>query len=311
VQTNKLTEGAILLAVYVILLILFLYLPLFWMVIAFVLALPFTYYTAKYNWKNGLFFFIGAVTLTLIVGNLVALPVTFLYGLVGIVFGWCLHEKRDRFITYSATTLTFLTCTVLLYVFSILLFKINFITEAIELTKATFEQTLAMMEETGQDVSVFEDSFSLLEQQIITLIPSMFILTSGIIVFLIQSISYPILKRLGFHVPKAKPFRNLKLPRSLIWYYLIAILISLFIPADKGEFLYNVFTNLLFILQFLFVIQGISFLFYLSFEKGVKRIWPIIGTILIIISPLFNTLARILGIIDLGFDLRQRIKKKS
>lgn len=310
-QTNKLTEGAILLAVYGVLLFIFLYLPFLWLIVAFVLALPFTYFTGKYNLKYGLFFLTGSLILTLIIGNIVALPVTILYGIVGVVFGWCLYTKKDRFITFSATTLTFLACIVLLYIGAIFLFNMNFIQETIEMSETAFQRYITVLESTGQDVSLIKETLPLIQQQLITLIPSMFILASGVIVFFIQTISYPILRRFGFSVPEASPFRNLLLPRSLIWYYLVTVLISLFINADEGTFLFNAIANILFILQFLFVIQGISFLFFLSYEKGVKKVWPIIGTILVIISPLFNTLARIIGIIDIGFGLRQWIKKKS
>ncbi|NCU17169.1 YybS family protein [Pallidibacillus pasinlerensis] len=313
-QTNKLTEGAILLAVYGVLLFIFLYLPFLWLIVAFVLALPFTYFTAKYDLKHGLFFFVGSLILTLIIGNIVdivALPVTILYGMVGIVFGWCLLGRKDRFITFSATTLTFLACTVLLYIGAILLFDMNFIQETIEMSENAFQQYISVLESTGQDVSLIKETLPLIKQQLITLIPSMFILASGVIVLFIQTISYPILKRFGFSVPEASQFRNLTLPRSLIWYYLITVLISLFVKADEGTFLFNAIANILFVLQFLFVIQGISFLFFLSYEKGVKKVWPIIGTILVIISPLFNTLARIIGIVDIGFGLRQWIRKKS
>lgn len=313
-QTNKLTEGAILLAVYGVLLFIFLYLPFLWLIVAFVLALPFTYFTAKYDLKHGLFFFVGSLILTLIIGNIVdivALHVTILYGMVGVVFGWCLLGRKDRFITFSATTLTFLACTVLLYIGAILLFDMNFIQETIEMSENAFQQYISVLESTGQDVSLIKETLPLIKQQLITLIPSMFILASGVIVLFIQTISYPILKRFGFSVPEASQFRNLTLPRSLIWYYLITVLISLFVNADEGTFLFNAIANILFVLQFLFVIQGISFLFFLSYEKGVKKVWPIIGTILVIISPLFNTLARIIGIVDIGFGLRQWIRKKS
>lgn len=313
-QTNKLTEGAILLAVYGVLLFIFLYLPFLWLIVAFVLALPFTYFTAKYDLKHGLFFFVGSLILTLIIGNIVdivALHVTILYGMVGVVFGWCLLGRKDRFITFSATTLTFLACTVLLYIGAILLFDMNFIQETIEMSENAFQQYISVLESTGQDVSLIKETLPLIKQQLITLIPSMFILASGVIVLFIQTISYPILKRFGFSVPEASQFRNLTLPRSLMWYYLITVLISLFVKADEGTFLFNVIANILFVLQFLFVIQGISFLFFLSYEKGVKKVWPIIGTILVIISPLFNTLARIIGIVDIGFGLRQWIRKKS
>lgn len=313
-QTNKLTEGAILLAVYGVLLFIFLYLPFLWLIVAFVLALPFTYFTAKYDLKHGLFFFVGSLILTLIIGNIVdivALHVTILYGMVGVVFGWCLLGRKDRFITFSATTLTFLACTALLYIGAILLFDMNFIQETIEMSENAFQQYISVLESTGQDVSLIKETLPLIKQQLITLIPSMFILASGVIVLFIQTISYPILKRFGFSVPEASQFRNLTLPRSLIWYYLITVLISLFVKADEGTFLFNAIANILFVLQFLFVIQGISFLFFLSYEKGVKKVWPIIGTILVIISPLFNTLARIIGIVDIGFGLRQWIRKKS
>ena len=52
------------------------------------------------------------------------------------------------------------------------------------------------------------------------LTPTIFVITSFSIVFIIQLVSYPILKRFGIKVVIGEHFRNFKLPKSMIYYFL-------------------------------------------------------------------------------------------
>lgn len=309
-SARKLTEGAICLAIYTIMLLLFLYLPIFGVLFSFALPLPFLYYTAKYNWKDGLLFFVASFILTFIAGNWIALPVPFLYGIVGLVLGWNIYNQRDAFISFSTATLAFLFSAVIFYVLSAVFFDMNYLREVQNTFNETFNETISMMKLMGQDTSQLKEQLEAAIDLMTTLLPTILLLSSALIVLVIQFISYPILKRLGIQVKAPKPLRDITLPKSLIWYFLLISVLSLAIDADKGTFLYNVFTNLLYLIDFLFVIQAITFIFSFCYQKRLHKAWAIIATVLILLNPLFNHLARLLGIIDLGFDLRKRIQKK-
>lgn len=310
-KAKTLTEGAISLAIYTIMLLIFLYVPILGAIITFALPVPYIYFTAKYNWKDGLLFFIASVLLTFIVGSWVALSIPFLYGIVGVVLGWCIYTKKEKFISFSAASLVFLVSLVIGYIISTIFFNIDYLKEIQEMITQSLNDSITMLETLGQDTEQLKTRLNEFSDLFIALLPSLLILLSAINVLIIQLISYPIVKRLGIEVNHAKPFRDISLPKSLIWYFLIIMILSLVVEAEKGTFVYNMITNFLFIIDFLFVLQAITLLFNICYKKGIHKTWAIVGMLFILLNPLANQLAKIIGIFDLGFDLRNRIQKKN
>ena len=68
-NVHKLTEGAILLAIFAVLLLLTLYLPILGAVVNLFLSLPFIMYGAKNNRKSSLVFLVASIFISLIVGT--------------------------------------------------------------------------------------------------------------------------------------------------------------------------------------------------------------------------------------------------
>ncbi|MEH6878471.1 DUF2232 domain-containing protein, partial [Priestia megaterium] len=96
-----------------------------------------------------------------------------------------------------------------------------------------------------------------------------------------------------------------------LWYYLIALILTFpMFNFEQGSFMYIVILNMLALLQMLVVLQGISFIFYFSYQKGYAKAIPIVVTILALIIPIILQIVRILGIIDLGFNLRKQLDTK-
>ncbi|MEH7558544.1 DUF2232 domain-containing protein, partial [Priestia megaterium] len=79
---------------------------------------------------------------------------------------------------------------------------------------------------------------------------------------------------------------------------------------EQGTFMYVAIINIVMGLQMLVVLQGISFIFYFSHQKGYAKAIPIVVTILALIIPIILQIVRILGIIDLGFNLRKQLDTK-
>lgn len=109
---------------------------------------------------------------------------------------------------------------------------------------------------------------------------------------------------------KLLPFREWKLPQSIVWYYLIVIVLGM-MNLEKGSLPYLAVINLSALLQLLLIIQGLSFVYYFFHKKGFSIGFPITITVFTIFIPYLLQLVRILGIIDLGFALRGRIKGSS
>ena len=309
-ETKKLTEGAILLAIYIVMLLLFLYVPLIGTIISFILPVSFIYFSSKNHLKDSLLLLVAATILTFIVGGIFSIPITIAYGSTGIVIGWFIKEKKDRVIQYLSATVVFLVNLVLIYAISVVFLKVNIFDELIEILNESVEQSENILKMMGQSVDQnITESLNELVSIIQTLLPTFLVMAAALVVLLMIMICIPIIRKLGIDVEKAPPFRELSMPKSLLWYYLIVMLITLFVDLEKGTYIYTTIFNLFYILQTLMLIQGISFLFYYSHMKKISIAIPIIGTIFSFLIPILSSFIRILGIIDLGFNLRQRISK--
>jgi uncharacterized protein YybS (DUF2232 family) len=309
-NVHQLTRGAVFLAIYSVLLLITIYIPVLGMIVNFVLPLPFIIFAAKNNMKSTIVFLTAAILISLIIGGFLAIPLTTSYGMTGAAIGYLLHKQKGRWLTFLVGSLVFLVNIVVQYIISVVFFKINFIKEFLQTFEESIKTSTKMMESLGQTanpqvIDQLQASIALME----TLMPSMFVMASFMVVFFIQLISVPILKRFDISVTDWKPFRELELPKSLLYYYLICLASSLFLSPAEGSYMYWALTNLVFVLQLFMVIQGISFVFYFSHAKGFAKSFPIISLVLLFILPFLLYLVRILGIIDLGFNLRKRLEK--
>ncbi|MNU50285.1 hypothetical protein D3C71_392470 [compost metagenome] len=151
-----------------------------------------------------------------------------------------------------------------------------------------------------------EEKTQLLSDLTVRTIPFTMTVTSLAIAAVTHAISRPTLSSLGQITPKMKPFRELKLPRSLVWYYCLGLVIQLFAGSAAGEgFLGTVLLNLMPLLQFGFIIQAAGFFFYLAYVKKWNLVIPILLTIAIIfIRPLW-----IIGLFDIAFPLRDMVTR--
>jgi uncharacterized protein YybS (DUF2232 family) len=161
-------------------------------------------------------------------------------------------------------------------------------------------------EETEKTLEQFNRGFDLIK----TLIPTLFVVSSFLIVFIIQLLSFPIIKRFGISVDKWKSFKDISLPKSVLWYFLITVLVSIFMKPEEGTYWYTAIINLTYIMQFLMILQGYTFMFYFFNQKGMSKSISITIAVVSFIIPILLYIVGILGIIDLGFDLRNRFKKE-
>jgi uncharacterized protein YybS (DUF2232 family) len=311
-NVRKLTEGAILIAAFTVLLLLTIYVPVIGMVVNLFLPLPFLLFAAKNDLKSIIVFIVTSVILSFITGTIFALPLTLAYGLTGAVMGYLLQMNKSRTTILISGSIVFLCNLVVQYIVTTAFFHFNIIDEMIKTIHDSLSMSTKMLKDMGQQqqsakvLDQFEKGLGLIK----TLVPSLFVMASFIIVFCIQLLSLPIIKRFGIKVENWKPFREISLPRSLIWYYLATMLGNLLLHPETGTYLNSVLVNLTYILQLFMVFQGLSFMFYFFYQRGTQKSIPVILSIFTILIPVFLYIIGILGIIDLGFDVRRRFEKK-
>ncbi|MCC3358994.1 YybS family protein [Bacillus sp. REN16] len=302
-----LTEGAMLLAVYSVLLLLTLYIPILGFVLSFILPIPFILFTVKYRVKQSLLFILIAFLLSGLLGSVFGIIHTLMFGISGILLGELISRGRSGIELFLGSCLSYLFSIVILYVIAVLVLQIDVFDMIRESSRESFAMAESIMRATGGEVN--KEAIAQLEESIDMMqymIPSMFVLIAMFLAFVTVVAMKPVLVRLQVKMNPFPPFREITFPKSILWYYLLILLFS-FVEMEKGTFGYTAFLNLFFVLQMFMVVQGLAFIYYFCHQKGITKAVPVVLTIL---TPFLLYIIRILGIIDLGFQLRNRISGK-
>lgn len=310
-QSKKLTEGAMFIGIYIVLM-LAAYIPILSLFVGVLLPIPFVIYTSRNGIKPGLVVWLTTIILTTLFFTFLSLPVTLLMGIAGLAIGYAIHKQSTAYETWGYGILGFISGIFLMVAFYQVLFGVNIFQElqivATEQMKAymSFMETFSIDAGNGDIESVFQEQINIFMQ----LIPALIILSAIFMAFIVQWISYKIINRLERKELRFPPFRNLKLPTSIIWLYFVVILLSFLNLESEGMFGIGV-QNALIVLEMLLVIQGFSFIFFFADYKKVSVAIPIISVVVTFLMPIILLyFVRLLGIIDIGFNLRDRLKKQ-
>lgn len=141
------------------------------------------------------------------------------------------------------------------------------------------------------------------------MIPMMIIVFAVYNTLLAHWIGRKILTRLGISIDRLKPMKEWRLPRSLVFCYLIVLILELFVPFEPGSTLSVILLNSVPLLTYAFALQAAGFLFYVADTKGWNRALPIASIVLMPFPGLSQLLAW-LGVIDVSFPIRDRLAVK-
>ncbi|MEH7353334.1 YybS family protein [Neobacillus drentensis] len=309
-NVSKLTEGAILLAAFTVLLLITIYVPLIGSFLNVVLPAPFIIFAAKNNIKNIAAFFLAGIVISFIAGSIPGLGLMLFYGAAGVVIGYMLQKNKSRTAILISSSLILMAGMVIYYVVITAFMKIDIIQELhTVLNQSMSEEMLKAMGREGQIKDLKEQNADLIKM-IEIYAPSFLIMGSILISFIIQWVCFPVVKRFGVNVKIWGKFRNLSLPKSLLWYYLIALGTMLLFRPHEGTYIFSVLINARYILENFLIFQGLAFLFFIFHQKSVARGLGVFVAILSFTIPIVRYIILLLGITDLGFDYRKKFEKK-
>ncbi|SDJ56749.1 YybS family protein [Salimicrobium halophilum] len=312
-NTKQITEGALLTGIYLVMLlvILFLPIPILGTFLMFALPIPFVIYSYHFGYKSGFIMLFGAVVLASVIATVFSFPVTLLTGIGGVALGGAMHRKRNAYETWVIGSLGFIGGLVAVYVLTQALFGVNWMEEIQVAIDESINLTENMLSSVGGEET--EATIEMLRQQMESIpdyLPSILAATGIVMALISQWLSYKLINRLeraGFSFP---PVREMRLPTSILWYYFIAMLLN-FIFMEQGGIWYIATVNVFTLTGMLLILQGFSFVFFYSQQKKWPKAAPIMVIILSVLLPqIFLYLVRILGIIDIGFPLREKIQEK-
>lgn len=307
-NTKFITEGAALLAIYAMLLLISMYVPILGTVVTFALPLPFILLTIRYKISNAFVIFTAALFITVIVSQPMNLVKTTMFGLIGIVLGHMYKKQKKPVEILMAGTLAYLIGIMLIYVASIKFFNIDLMKQMQNMFNESMAQSAKIVTAAGMPISKEQkELFAQFNDVLQTLFPSLLVMVSVCFSWITVMISGSVLRKLKYDVIPWPKFKDIQLPKSIVWYYVIFILLSTFIKVEPTSYLHMVFSNLYVIFALLLVLQGLTFIAFLAHSKGFTKGIPIISFIACMFIPMLFPLVTILGIIDLGISLRSKI----
>ncbi|WP_068985800.1 YybS family protein [Lysinibacillus xylanilyticus] len=307
-QTKALVQGSMMVAIFTILMLISAYVPIIFIVGLIFAPLPIAWYSANYKRSSSILVAVVGCTLTTLTSGITMLPFAFILALIGVVIGNAIYLKKSKLYLFMSSGIAFLLSMTIVYVAYVQFAGINIIDMSLEILRENYEQSNELAKNvTGQVVFQPEIIEAMLKTMELTM-PATITISAFFAAFIIITLNLPVLKRLGLDVPKFASFQNMRLPRSILWYYMIVLCINLFMRPEFGSTLDVIVLNVSYVLWMLLILQGISFLHYFISKKEMPNGVKWIATLLALPLSSFMIL---LGIVDLGFDLRSLVKGKT
>lgn len=305
-QSKKMAHGVMMVAIFAIL-TLMVNVPIIGLIIYFFVPFPIAWYSAKYDRNSSIIVAIVGCIIPSILLGVIGLLVSTLLAVTGLIIGEGLRNKKSKLSIYLSTAMTVLIIFAFQYIILVKVFSIDFVKKSLEILRDSYEEQLQISSEALPSNISPQELLDTMFQSLEMGMPS--IITLGVFLYSIVTIAavFPLLKQFQVEVPKFTNFSNLRLPKIVLWLYLITLIINLFIQPEIGTTLYVIVYNFSLILWVLLVLQGISFIFYCLEVYKLPKFLK--GLTVIVAVPLYSFLI-LIGILDLGFNVRSIVKGK-
>ncbi|CDQ18428.1 Uncharacterized conserved protein YybS, DUF2232 family [Halobacillus karajensis] len=312
-DTKRLTEGALMTGIYLLLLLVIIFMPgIIGSVLLLILPVPFVFYSYRYGWKPGVLMFIGALVFTFIFATVFSLPVTILAGVGGLFLGGSMHKQRSPYETLAIGAVGFSIGLLSIFLLTQVLFNVQWMEElnnSMEQGFSIFESMFSGLmggEEIQQEIDAFRELIAFIPD----IIPSILAIAGVFMAFISQWLTYKLINRVENQSLKFTDFKNFKLPTSILWYYFVAMILN-YVTVGGDGLLYLAAVNVFILTGTLLVLQGFSFVFFYAWKKKWSKVIPVLVVIFSMILPqIVMYLVRIIGIIDIGFPMRERVEEK-
>ncbi|WP_272511319.1 YybS family protein [Bacillus altitudinis] len=308
-QTKALVEGAIMISIFAVMTLFYLYVPLLSIIFFMAAPIPIILYTIRHGLKKGIAAGAIGIVISFLIGSINGLLSAPMLIAVGIGMG-VFYSRRQPGQAIIMGALIYLFSFLIYFVVSVQLFQVDILgvaKESIDQIMPMVESTLKQSGTSDQDIAKQLKQFREMQDTALNSLPVALLIFVTLMSFVNHWFVRPLIKRFVPDMPALKKFKDMRLPKSMVWYYLLTLLLMLIQP-EKGSFLSLVQTSAFQILFILVLIQGFSFIFYYCHEKNISKVVPIFAVVLTILFSPIGVIVRIIGIADIGFDLREKVK---
>ena len=153
----------------------------------------------------------------------------------------------------------------------------------------------------GKELQGLQDGLRLLEKFFVRLYPSIILIMFGVI----AGLNLVLLKRLSVTLDKEisfDSFSQYRNPDALVWLLILAG----FTLLIDSTLLTNVALNALFVLYFLYFVQGVAICAWIAKKKRFPRVLQIVFYVLLAVQPLLTAIVAVFGLADLWACFRSQ-----
>ncbi|UXU57276.1 DUF2232 domain-containing protein [Staphylococcus agnetis] len=276
------------------------FIPILGVIVIFFAPLPgiILWYRSKYSFGIAA---LVSIMVTTITGSLFVQTFMIILLLASLIISQLLLIKasKERILYVVSFVTSLVTLGVMIFLQSIK--KLPYAHELIEPYKIVVDETIRMQNLDAQSAKILEASV----QQMAVQMPSFIVISITLFFMLSLLIMFPILRQFKVATPVYRPLYLWQLRKSIFIIYAIALLVS--IMTEPSTTANSISQNFIIVLGFLLVIQGLSFIHYAC---SIKK-FPIgVSVLLIIIGIIAYPLTRLIGLLDLGLNLKSMLKKR-
>ena len=305
-QASRITYGAMMVALFAILLAMTLYVPLLGLLTLLLVPLPITIYRLRYDRVSTLMVAMCTWLITLLIGGLLSIPAAIVLSAVGFVIGDTVRTGKTKLYVYMATGVTLLISLSLLYLGTVWFMKINPIEQLMQQFSAIQQEALVILSGMGNSTREIERTVAEAFTYYQTIVPSLFILSVFVTAYMFVMPILAVATRLRFEVPKFASFLNMRLPFATVLAYLALLLISILSQPEQGTTFYLMEANAILIFRFLFFLQGLALIYYALRKMKLPLIVNVLATLFAMFLSPFTVM---LGVLDIAINIRTWIDK--
>ncbi|PSL45922.1 uncharacterized protein YybS (DUF2232 family) [Salsuginibacillus halophilus] len=283
-----------------------LFIPLLGLVLIWLLPLPLMIFTVRQGLKPAVVLWLILTAVTFLITGLLGLPALLLFAAAGVVAGELIRRRQDAFTVWIGTSLSYIAGLLLVYLGSILIFEFDPVVAMQDWLAGSISTAESLAGSLGQDTEAQLEEIQEMLGMVADMAPMILVLLGITMALVTQGIGHLAFSRLNMPLQRFPAFRLWQMPRAFLWYYLVTLILVLIgVPDDSA--MYPVLWNVHPLLEIAMFVQGATVIFFFAYTRRVKMVFPVLLLIISFVMPFLLYLIRILGIIDLGFNLKSRM----
>ena len=311
---KALMEGAMLVAISLLLAVIGIYAPLISIIGLLLYPLPMAVLTLRRGVKVGV---TGTLALLALSAIFFGIPQAVLmllqYGVLGVFLGWCLRSGRKPLFTLGLATLIAALGAAAAILLSLLISGLP-LSSLQDQAREMVDSVIAVYQQHGMIDSLLPEGWtveqysSYMEESMMRLLPAVLIISSSLMTVLCYLISTAILRRLRYDIPRLPKFKEWRLDWRFSWGLILGLALLLYGNHTSTDWASTAGASILYVFAPILLVVGVAFLFWYMDAMDTPLVMR--GVILFVSILMFTVMMWFfmsLAVLDDLFDLRGRL----